>query len=154
MCPHIAGAPLATKVDAISPRSFLFFVQFLLFIPFSNVFLADLTCLLFLICVAQMSSGFKRLLSVADDLVLDIPDAMHLLSLFLGRAIVDEVLPPAFLAAALPSLPDGGLGVAVVQATGGWWWGGWETGAGRPQVGGGGLGGWWRTGGGSGSGRR
>jgi len=66
----------------------------------------------------QMSSGFKRLLSVADDLVLDIPDAMHLLSLFLGRAIVDEVLPPAFLAAALPSLPDGGLGVAVVQATG------------------------------------
>ena len=102
-----------------------------------------------------MSSGFKRLLSVADDLVLDIPDAMHLLSLFLGRAIVDEVLPPAFLAAALPSLPDGGLGVAVVQATGGWvGWGGWETGAGRPQVGGGGLGGEWRTGGGSGAGRR
>lgn len=33
----------------------------------------------------QMSSGFSRLLSAADDLVLDIPDAVHLLSLFLGR---------------------------------------------------------------------
>lgn len=34
------------------------------------------------------------------------------------RAIVDEVLPPAFLANTLPSLPDGSLGVTVVQATG------------------------------------
>jgi len=33
----------------------------------------------------QMSSGFTRLLGAADDLVLDIPDAVHLLSLFLGR---------------------------------------------------------------------
>jgi programmed cell death protein 4 len=67
----------------------------------------------------QMASGFKRLLASADDLVLDIPGALHLLSLFLGRAVVDEVLPPAFLAAALPGLPDGGLGVGVVQNTGG-----------------------------------
>ncbi|KAF6262938.1 armadillo-type protein [Scenedesmus sp. NREL 46B-D3] len=66
----------------------------------------------------QMVSGFTRLLSAADDLVLDIPDTVHLLSLFLGRAIVDEVLPPAFLASCLPSLPDGGLGITVVQATG------------------------------------
>eukprot|EP00879_Flechtneria_rotunda_P002298 GHRR01002491.1.p1 GENE.GHRR01002491.1~~GHRR01002491.1.p1 ORF type:complete len:322 (+),score=143.64 GHRR01002491.1:106-966(+) len=66
----------------------------------------------------QMVSGFTRLLAAADDLVLDIPDAVHLLSLFLGRAIVDEVLPPAFLANCLPALPDGGLGVTVVQATG------------------------------------
>jgi programmed cell death protein 4 len=35
--------------------------------------------------VLQMGSGFSRLLSAADDLVLDIPDAVHLLSLFLGR---------------------------------------------------------------------
>jgi programmed cell death protein 4 len=33
----------------------------------------------------QMVSGFSRLLSAADDLVLDIPEAVHLLSLFLGR---------------------------------------------------------------------
>lgn len=31
------------------------------------------------------------MLAAADDLVLDIPDAVRLLSLFLGRAIVDEV---------------------------------------------------------------
>ena len=31
---------------------------------------------------------------------------------------MDEVLPPAFLSAVLPSLPDAGLGVTVVQATG------------------------------------
>ncbi|KAI8472184.1 MAG: armadillo-type protein [Monoraphidium minutum] len=67
---------------------------------------------------AAMAGGFTRLLAAADDLVLDIPDAVHLLSLFLGRAIVDEVLPPAFLASILPSLPDDGLGVTVVQATG------------------------------------
>jgi programmed cell death protein 4 len=36
-------------------------------------------------CALQMCSGFSRLLSAADDLVLDIPDAVHLLSLFLGR---------------------------------------------------------------------
>jgi hypothetical protein len=33
-------------------------------------------------------------------------------------AVVDEVLPPAFLASCLPALPDGGLGITVVQATG------------------------------------
>lgn len=38
-------------------------------------------------CIAslQMVSGFSRLLAAADDLVLDIPEAVHLLSLFLGR---------------------------------------------------------------------
>lgn len=51
--------------------------------------------------------------------MLDAPDAVRLLSLFLGRAVVDEVLPPAFLTSVLPSLPDGGLGVAVVRAAAG-----------------------------------
>ena len=39
-------------------------------------------------------------------------------ALFLGRAVVDEVLPPAFLVAVLPALPDGCLGVSVVHAAG------------------------------------
>jgi hypothetical protein len=39
-------------------------------------------------------------------------------ALFVGRAVVDEVLPPAFLVSALKALPDGCLGVAVVQAAG------------------------------------
>lgn len=53
-----------------------------------------------------------------QDLALDNPDAAHLLSLFLGRAIVDEALPPSFLASVLPSLRNDSLGVAVVQSTG------------------------------------
>ncbi|GAB4818113.1 hypothetical protein N2152v2_005159 [Parachlorella kessleri] len=66
----------------------------------------------------QMALGFTRLLAGADDLALDIPDAAHLLSLFPGRAVVDEVLPPKFLAEVVPHLPAGSLGVSVVQATG------------------------------------
>jgi hypothetical protein len=50
-------------------------------------------------------------------LVLQHPHSLLLL-LLLHRAIVDEVLPPAFLASTLPSLPDGSLGVTVVQSTG------------------------------------
>jgi hypothetical protein len=54
-----------------------------------DLYLCALCCLLHccVLCVVmlQMGSGFSRLLSAADDLVLDIPDAVHLLSLFLGR---------------------------------------------------------------------
>lgn len=49
---------------------------------------------------------------------MDNPDVEHLLSLFLGRAIVDEVLPPKFLTAVLPFLDNKSLGVDIVQATG------------------------------------
>jgi programmed cell death protein 4 len=66
----------------------------------------------------QMALGFTRLLAAADDLELDIPAAAHLLTLFLGRAIVDEVLPPKFLAEVVPQLPAGCLGIGVVQAAG------------------------------------
>jgi len=66
----------------------------------------------------QVALGFTRLLAAADDLALDIPDAAELLTHFLGRAVVDEVVPPKFLAEVVPSLPAGGLGVGVVQATG------------------------------------
>ncbi len=62
--------------------------------------------------------GFTRLLASVEDLALDFPDAAHTLSLFLGRAVVDEALPPSFLAAVLPSLRNDSLGVAVVHATG------------------------------------
>ena len=37
-----------------------------------------------------------------------------------GRAIVDEVLPPRFLAEAVPHLEPDSLGIAGVQQTGGW----------------------------------
>ena len=54
----------------------------------------------------------------AQDMALDIPDAAHQLSLFLGRIIVDEALPPSFLASVLVNLRNDSLGVSVVQATG------------------------------------
>lgn len=53
-----------------------------------------------------------------QDLQLDNPDAVHLLSLFLGRAIVDEILPPSYLTAVLSTLEDHSEGVSVVQSTG------------------------------------
>ncbi|DBB15681.1 TPA: hypothetical protein ACH3X3_003889 [Trebouxia sp. C0006] len=66
----------------------------------------------------EMAKGLTRLLLFTEDLQLDNPDAAHLLSLFLGRAIVDEALPPSFLAAVLPTLEDHSEGVNVVQSTG------------------------------------
>ena len=66
----------------------------------------------------QVGLGFTRLLAAADDLELDNPDASHVLALFLGRAIVDEVLPPKFLAEVVPHLPAGCMGLGVVQAVG------------------------------------
>ena len=66
----------------------------------------------------QVALGFTRLLAAADDLELDIPDASHLLSLFLGRAIVDEVLPPKFLVEVVSQLPSDSLGIGIIQAVG------------------------------------
>eukprot|EP01026_Neomeris_dumetosa_P035830 TRINITY_DN2880_c0_g1_i2.p1 TRINITY_DN2880_c0_g1~~TRINITY_DN2880_c0_g1_i2.p1 ORF type:complete len:567 (-),score=105.96 TRINITY_DN2880_c0_g1_i2:477-2108(-) len=66
----------------------------------------------------QMSMGFLRLLASVEDLVLDIPEAVQLLALFLGRAIVDEALTPAFLQTVLTSLEDCSLGVSVVDNAG------------------------------------
>jgi len=60
----------------------------------------------------------QKPLVVLQDLQLDNPDAAHLLSLFLGRAIVDEAMAPSFLANVLPTLEDHSEGVNVVQSTG------------------------------------
>jgi len=45
----------------------------------------------------DVEKGFTLLLERVDDLVLDIPDVLRLLSVFVARAVVDEVLSPAFL---------------------------------------------------------
>jgi len=41
--------------------------------------------------------AFRLLLQRVDDLVLDNPDAIQALAIFFARAVVDEVIPPAFL---------------------------------------------------------
>lgn len=66
----------------------------------------------------QASLGFTRLLAASDDVALDIPDAPRLLTLFLGRAIVDEVLPPKFLVDSVSFLTAHGAGVGIVKTTG------------------------------------
>lgn len=45
----------------------------------------------------EMEQGFTILLDSLDDLCIDIPDAKGIVGCFLARAIVDEVLPPAFI---------------------------------------------------------
>lgn len=45
----------------------------------------------------DVDAGFENLLDSLEDLSIDIPDAKVIVGSFLARAIVDEVLPPAFI---------------------------------------------------------
>lgn len=45
----------------------------------------------------EMEMGFEVLLDSIEDLIIDIPDAKAMVGSFLARAVVDEVLAPAFL---------------------------------------------------------
>lgn len=64
---------------------------------------------------AQIQDGFYMLLDSADDLAVDILDAVDILALFLARAVVDDILPPAFLTRAKKALPESSKGVQVIQ---------------------------------------
>lgn len=64
---------------------------------------------------AQISQGFFMLLESADDLAVDILDAVDVLALFIARAVVDDILPPAFLPRARRSLSESSKGVLVIQ---------------------------------------
>jgi programmed cell death protein 4 len=44
-----------------------------------------------------MEEGFEKLLDSLEDLSTDVPDATTMVASFLARAVVDEVLPPAFM---------------------------------------------------------
>jgi len=45
----------------------------------------------------EISNGFELVLNRLPDLTLDVPDAAEVLGKFIGRAIYDDALPPAFL---------------------------------------------------------
>ncbi|KAK1564713.1 hypothetical protein Q3G72_009920 [Acer saccharum] len=64
---------------------------------------------------AQIRDGFVILLESADDLAVDILDAVDILALFLARAVVDDILPPAFLTRAEKTLPKSSNGFQVIQ---------------------------------------
>ena len=55
------------------------------------------------------------MLNSADDLALDIPDVVDVLALFVACAVVDDILPLAFLTKTLKSLPEDSMGVEVIQ---------------------------------------
>ncbi|KAF0912563.1 hypothetical protein E2562_015257 [Oryza meyeriana var. granulata] len=63
----------------------------------------------------QVYKGFGKLTESCDDLSVDTPDAVDILAVFVARAIVDDILPPAFLAKQLPCLPDGCKGAEVLH---------------------------------------
>lgn len=64
---------------------------------------------------ARISQGFFMLLESADDLAVDILDAVDILALFIARAVVDDILPPAFIARARKMLPESSKGYQVLQ---------------------------------------
>jgi hypothetical protein len=64
---------------------------------------------------SQIRDGFFMLLESVDDLVVDILDAVDILALFLARAVVDDILPPAFLTRAKKALVESSKGFQVIQ---------------------------------------
>ncbi|KAJ4961545.1 hypothetical protein NE237_021455 [Protea cynaroides] len=64
---------------------------------------------------AEISQGFLLLLETADDLALDILDAVDILALFIARAVVDDILPPVFITRAKKTLPESLKGHQVLQ---------------------------------------
>ncbi|XP_023001234.1 uncharacterized protein LOC111495424 isoform X1 [Cucurbita maxima] len=64
---------------------------------------------------AHIRDGFFMLLESADDLAVDIPDAADILALFLARAVVDDILPLAFLARARKALLEPSKGTQAIQ---------------------------------------
>lgn len=63
----------------------------------------------------QIRLGFVMLLEAVDDLAVDILDVVDVLALFIARAVVDDILPPAFLSKAKGSLSESSKGMQVVQ---------------------------------------
>ncbi|KAM0018767.1 putative programmed cell death protein [Helianthus debilis subsp. tardiflorus] len=63
----------------------------------------------------QIKQGFFMLLESADDLEVDILDAVDILALFVARAVVDDILPPSFVTRAKKSLSESSKGFQVLQ---------------------------------------
>uniref|UniRef100_A0A1J3GUX4 Programmed cell death protein 4 n=1 Tax=Noccaea caerulescens TaxID=107243 RepID=A0A1J3GUX4_NOCCA len=63
----------------------------------------------------EVYRGFNKLVASADDLSVDIPDAVDILAVFVARAIVDDILPPAFLKKQMNLLPENSKGVEVLE---------------------------------------
>ncbi|KAK3150902.1 hypothetical protein QOZ80_3AG0239210 [Eleusine coracana subsp. coracana] len=62
----------------------------------------------------QLHKGFCKLTESCDDLSVDTPDAVDILAVFVARAVVDDMLPPAFLAKQRACLPEKSKGTEVL----------------------------------------
>ncbi|XVE60865.1 hypothetical protein DITRI_Ditri05aG0161100 [Diplodiscus trichospermus] len=63
----------------------------------------------------QVYRGFSKLVESADDLIVDIPDTVDILALFIARAVVDDILPPVFLKKQIALLHNSSKGVEVLK---------------------------------------
>ncbi|KAL8162595.1 hypothetical protein V2J09_014084 [Rumex salicifolius] len=63
----------------------------------------------------QVYQGFCNLVESADDLAVDIPDVVNVLSVFIARAVVDDILPPVFLSKQMEFLPEDSKGREVLR---------------------------------------
>lgn len=63
----------------------------------------------------QVYQGFSKLVESADDLSVDILDIVDVLALFIARAVIDDILPPAFLTKQMDSLPKDSKGIEVLK---------------------------------------
>ncbi|KAJ3696950.1 hypothetical protein LUZ61_000655 [Rhynchospora tenuis] len=64
---------------------------------------------------SHIKLGFMNLLESVEDLSVDIPNAVDLLAIFIARAVVDDILPPVFLARARDSLSGHSKGLEALQ---------------------------------------
>ncbi|XP_076907065.1 MA3 DOMAIN-CONTAINING TRANSLATION REGULATORY FACTOR 1-like [Bidens hawaiensis] len=63
----------------------------------------------------HIKHGFFMLLESADDLAVDILNAVEILALFIARAVVDDILPPSFVTRAKKSLSESSKGFQALQ---------------------------------------
>ena len=63
-----------------------------------------------------VEQGFAALLQRVEDVHIDVPDVLHLLSVFMARAVVDDTLQPSFLSRV--DLDERDLGAQVLQQAG------------------------------------
>lgn len=67
------------------------------------------------ISASQIRQGFIILLESTEDLAVDVLDAVEVLALFVARAVVDDILPPAFLNRVKEVLPENSKALQVVE---------------------------------------
>ncbi|KMZ65440.1 Programmed cell death protein [Zostera marina] len=62
---------------------------------------------------ATIHKAFTELVVSADDLILDVPDIIDIVSLFIARAVIDDVLPPSFLTKILNTLDEDSIAAQI-----------------------------------------